>query len=741
MSEQLSEKEYEELLRELTEQNDGQEGLDLLINNFSLVPADEPVHLPEEPKIAVRVDGLARGERFWYAKEMAIDVRFNKKIEVRSQFELRLAFGSLKPASNKTISTLRKGQIGRLHVNLEACGLYTAGEYVLQMKVNDIPYLEYSFSVDEEGKVSEGKTTLLSEHSAGSFLMGRELDFDEGRMVMGFCGCKEVKELLAHLVKLRKLNDLRTDLMIPRLLNNGYVLYDNGKQDMDELSVCMAKILFGNNVDETHIDYADEDTDDTLHTPPFDHETHRCWMVTGFSALMGNGSSNSVNGLLKFMKHKKSLGRDLIVFVGSEQELKSFFKMYPQFGKFFPKQNRVHTGGETVTELISMVFEFINMNNFQCTTACRSKLIVGLKKAWEKELVKGVNEEDVEYFVSNYVLENQGLRLMRDDKCLKASKEWSQMMMKTIEAEDVDFSSFYADQMDEFEDRMSRLDELVGLSELKQNLRDFFLQTRFELRRRELGLSNQSDNRHHMLFTGNPGTGKTTVAMLMGKVFHAMGLLSKGDVVKVDRASLVGEYIGQTEKNVSGILKQARGNVLFVDEAYALFSDKDDSRDYGKRVVETLLSVLAEPNPDILVIFAGYKEDIERLMSMNDGLKGRFPHEFFFPDFTADELTLIGRNLLEKNGYVLLPETEACMKSVVNQMLLRKDKKFANARWMTDFVNVQVLKHTARRVTAIAKPQKKDYQLVLKEDVLAAWQELCQKQAKNPDAKRIGFVA
>ena len=233
----------------------------------------------------------------------------------------------------------------------------------------------------------------------------------------------------------------------------------------------------------------------------------------------------------------------------------------------------------------------------------------------------------------------------------------------------------------------------------------------------------------------------TTVAMLMGRLFHSMGLLSKGDVVKVDRPTLVGEFIGQTEKNVSNILKRARGNVLFVDEAYALFADKDDSRDYGRRVVESLLTVLAEPDPDMLVIFAGYKDDMERLMSMNDGLKGRFPHEFHFTDFNADELTLIGKNLLEKNGYELLPETEACMKNVAGQMLLKKDKKFANARWMTDFVNVRILKFMARRVTSIAKPQKTDYQQVLKEDVLNAWQELCQKSAEKPTTNRIGFVA
>ena len=742
MSNHLNENECDELLQKVAKNAEQKEVLDTLIDSFSLIPVDAPAFLSKVPNITVLVEGLSKGEQYWNAKEMTIDVRFNTKIEERSRFDVRLTFGSRKPAAKECVIVLRKGQIGKLHLNLEARGLYTAGDYILQILHNGNPYLEYPFSVNEKGEVSEGKVTILNKNSVASYLMGSDLDSENGKKLMALCGCQEVKSLAANFVLQKRINDLRSDLLLPSLWNLNFVLYENGMQDMDDLSSCLGKIVFGENVEQEYIDLSDDDIfDEKLGIGRVDWGTHHCWRMTGFSALLGEDASDNVKDLYRFVEHKKSFDKDLISFQGQKHELELFFKKYPQFEKFFPKQNRVHANGETVSELISMVFESIERNCFVCLPNCRTKLVVGLKKAWEEKCVKSVDDGDIEEYVSNYILNNQCLRLMRDNSCLKVSKDVSLIMMKTLEADDVDLSYFQNDDKDDFELSMNHLNGLVGLSELKQSLRDFFMQTRFEIQRKQLGLSSQFENRHHMLFTGNPGTGKTTVAMLMGRLFHSMGLLSKGDVVKVDRPTLVGEFIGQTEKNVSNILKRARGNVLFVDEAYALFADKDDSRDYGRRVVESLLTVLAEPDPDMLVIFAGYKDDMERLMSMNDGLKGRFPHEFHFTDFNADELTLIGKNLLEKNGYELLPETEACMKNVAGQMLLKKDKKFANARWMTDFVNVRILKFMARRVTSIAKPQKTDYQQVLKEDVLNAWQELCQKSAEKPTTNRIGFVA
>ena len=145
-----------------------------------------------------------------------------------------------------------------------------------------------------------------------------------------------------------------------------------------------------------------------------------------------------------------------------------------------------------------------------------------------------------------------------------------------------------------------------------------------------------------MIFTGNPGTGKTTVAKMVGKIYHALGQLSTGEVIVTGRSQLVGRFIGETEKNMQEILERARGNVLFIDEAYTLYDGASDHKDFGFRVLESLLAVLALEHADILVIFAGYEKEMKAMMDANLGLWGRFPHQFHFEDYSVDELLQIG---------------------------------------------------------------------------------------------------
>ena len=131
-----------------------------------------------------------------------------------------------------------------------------------------------------------------------------------------------------------------------------------------------------------------------------------------------------------------------------------------------------------------------------------------------------------------------------------------------------------------------------------------------------------------MVFTGNPGTGKTTVAQMVGRVFHSLGILSKGGVIVTERSKLVGRYIGDTENNMQALLEQAKGNVLFIDEAYNLYDGGDTKKDYGHRVIESLLTVLSQKNPDLIVILAGYEKEMMNMLETNPGMKGRFPYHF-----------------------------------------------------------------------------------------------------------------
>ena len=191
-----------------------------------------------------------------------------------------------------------------------------------------------------------------------------------------------------------------------------------------------------------------------------------------------------------------------------------------------------------------------------------------------------------------------------------------------------------------------QLDELVGLQRLKKDIREARLLTLFIKERKMMQLETSDDNRHHMLFLGNPGTGKTTVARIIGQMYHEMGILSNGHLIETNRTSLVGEYIGHTEKNMRETIANARGGVLFVDEAYTLITQEEDSKDFGKEVINALLPVLSEPNPDMIVILAGYKDKMQTLLNSNPGLKDRFPLHFHFEDYTPEELAEMARRIL-----------------------------------------------------------------------------------------------
>ncbi len=244
-----------------------------------------------------------------------------------------------------------------------------------------------------------------------------------------------------------------------------------------------------------------------------------------------------------------------------------------------------------------------------------------------------------------------------------------------------------------------RLKALIGLEEVKREVLDAQLMVQFRQQRQHLGIpSHDTENRHHMLFLGNPGTGKTTVAQLIGEMYHQMGILSKGHTIITGRAQLVGEYIGDTESKMNQVIQEARGGVLFIDEAYTLFTDSDDKRDYGNRVLESLLTLLSEPNPDCIIILAGYEHEMKRLLSMNPGLKDRFPTHLHFQDFTARELYQIACTLISQQGYRLSAPADQELQRICRNAADAHTPDFGNARWVHNLFQKGITRVMARRV-------------------------------------------
>ncbi|YBV97902.1 CbbX protein [Phyllobacteriaceae bacterium JZ32] len=226
-------------------------------------------------------------------------------------------------------------------------------------------------------------------------------------------------------------------------------------------------------------------------------------------------------------------------------------------------------------------------------------------------------------------------------------------------------------------DVLEELDrELIGLKPVKQRIRETAALLLVERARRRLGLAHETPTLH-MSFSGNPGTGKTTVALRMADLLHRLGYIRKGHLVSVTRDDLVGQYIGHTAPKTKEILKKAMGGVLFIDEAYYLYRQENE-RDYGQEAIEILLQVMENQRDDLVVILAGYADKMEKFFTSNPGFRSRIAHHIDFPDYTDDELLQIAEIMLAKQNYHFDGKARAVMADYIAAR--RRQPHFANAR-------------------------------------------------------------
>lgn len=249
------------------------------------------------------------------------------------------------------------------------------------------------------------------------------------------------------------------------------------------------------------------------------------------------------------------------------------------------------------------------------------------------------------------------------------------------------------------ESLLSTLDHLTGLRSVKEKLTVYERVVRFNKMRSERGLPSTTSPLHAM-FLGSPGTGKTTVAKMMGAMLHRAGVLSKGHVVVRERATLLGQnYNSEAEKTIDAIEK-AQGGILFIDEAYQLYQPSDP-RDPGKFVIETLLTALADDsNRDWMLVLAGYSDQMKRMFDMNPGFKSRIPDSniYIFDDFTESELMEIAEKYLERNNYTLSDDARLALTRRLNADYSRRDKTFGNARHVINMIQTEILPAMAVRV-------------------------------------------
>ena len=244
-------------------------------------------------------------------------------------------------------------------------------------------------------------------------------------------------------------------------------------------------------------------------------------------------------------------------------------------------------------------------------------------------------------------------------------------------------------------DPYKELDELIGLKQVKEEVRTLANFVKVQRMREKKGMKVPKMS-YHLVFTGSPGTGKTTVARIVAHIYKDLGILKKGHTVETDRSGLVAEYVGQTAMKTNAIIDSALNGVLFIDEAYALVPE-DSHNDFGQEAISTLLKRMEDDRDKLVVIIAGYTDEMQRFIDSNPGLQSRFNHYIKFPDYSAEELYQIFQTYLKKNEYTMTEEAGDYLKKQLKTARANKDRNFGNARYVRNLFE-KAIEHQANRI-------------------------------------------
>jgi stage V sporulation protein K len=297
--------------------------------------------------------------------------------------------------------------------------------------------------------------------------------------------------------------------------------------------------------------------------------------------------------------------------------------------------------------------------------------------------------------------------------------EWAMEVCKLIneiphidtdEHEDTDECEVVNDDLQEY---LDQLHTLTGLSAVKSTVQELVNIAKIAQMQATVGIKAPSITRH-LVFTGNPGTGKTTVARILGDIYKNLGVLSKGHFVEVDRSNLVAEYLGQTAPKTAKVVDSALGGVLFIDEAYALVPDGRGDI-FGQEAINTLLKMMEDHRQDLVVIVAGYKGEMSRFIDSNPGLKSRFARSIHFEDYSPDELTEIFKFRCEQHGYLLSDKTLESLRHLVGQFE-HQVGELGNGRFVRNIFD-RCVAIQCNRLAALTKPSKKDLKTFLPTDI------------------------
>lgn len=280
------------------------------------------------------------------------------------------------------------------------------------------------------------------------------------------------------------------------------------------------------------------------------------------------------------------------------------------------------------------------------------------------------------------------------------------------------------------EQLLAQFNKLVGMESLRKEIHDHLDYIRFLKLRKEKGLQDEERINLHAVFTGNPGTGKTTVVKMLGQIYKSMGLLSKGHVREVDRSHLIGEYIGQTAPKVKKVIEEAQGGILFIDEAYALAREGDDSKDFGKEALEILVREMSDGNPDIAIMVAGYPKEMDVFLGANPGLKSRFGNYFHFEDYTPEELLEIVQKHAAEKQVTLTEKAQNYLYEQLIEGFRTRDRTFGNARYAIGLLSEAKMNMGLRLIKSenLKDLSAEEISTIQKEDIESIFEEKSKKK-------------
>lgn len=405
----------------------------------------------------------------------------------------------------------------------------------------------------------------------------------------------------------------------------------------------------------------------------------------------------AIDTLVKAMEDYRD---DLVVILaGYVDEMNMFLKTNPGLKSRF--NNIIEFKDYTTEELVEITKVISRSKGYSIHEDAYSDLY----DLYNRKQIKGKNDSGNGRLVRNVVekaITSQAVRLSKLD-----TKDITKEQLGSLTIEDFGVVEKVEYNLE------NHLSEIIGLDEVKEFLREIQVQMKVNKKRKELGVTIDSSQTLNMIFTGNPGTGKTTVARIVAEVMNGMGYLKSSEVVEVDRTELIGQHIGETTKKVQEIFMSALGGILFIDEAYSLFSGDNDP--YGREAVDTLVKLIEDHREDIIVIMAGYSKEMSKFLQSNSGLKSRFPLSINFADYSEEELFMIGKAMLDSKGFVIDSQAEEAFKKSIRLQKKKFGVDGGNGRLVRNIIE-KTIRRQNTRIIKLEEIDNENIKTLLAED-------------------------